>query len=425
MNGLQFCKWVRSQSQGERAFIMVATSLGEPSDLSEVLAAGANDFLVKPYDVGALNVRLSIAEGQMKEFFERKELQASLRDSHEAFDRLIQIAQVGAWLLNSRFHAEYVNPKMAEMLGYPVEELIHRAVIDFVAEPAQREVERVFTAQEEGKPVRCELRFRRKDRSECLTFLCATPVRTAEGELESSLWLVTDLTQRATLETDLADTRKKFETQVGKLTGEMNRAGQSLQAEAAKREKAEEALKHTRAEQEKLDQERTAQIAKLTEELKAETSNRQRIEAQLAKTAEELKNEIAGHKRAGQELATAREELAARLKEHGAELLRLDPGLKAENAARRRAAEELLQTREETAHRVKEHMAEMLKAGDELKALLAAGKKAEESFNREREEAALKFNEQTRELAGVREQCKAEAAERQKLEQAWCTTRTD
>ena len=79
MNGLQFCKWVRSQSQGEKAFIMVATSSGEPADVSEVLAVGANDFLSKPYDVGMLNVRLSIAERQMKEFFEHQELEESLR----------------------------------------------------------------------------------------------------------------------------------------------------------------------------------------------------------------------------------------------------------------------------------------------------------------------------------------------------------
>src|SRR6266542_3393109 len=162
MNGLQFSKWVRSQSQGERAFIMVATSSGEPADLSEVLAAGANDFLVKPYDIGALNVRLSIAEGQMKEFFERQELKDSLRQSHEAFDRVVHNAQEGVWLLNTRFHAEYVNPKMAEIMGCQIEELIHRAVIDFVAKPAQGEAEQVFAEQKAGKPVTRELRFRRK-----------------------------------------------------------------------------------------------------------------------------------------------------------------------------------------------------------------------------------------------------------------------
>src|SRR6266702_4791738 len=285
MNGLQFCKWVRSQSAGERAFIMVATSSGEPADLSEVLAAGANDFLVKPYDVGALNVRLSIAEGQMKAFFEHKELEASLRQNHEAFDRVVHNAQEGIWLLNAQFHTEYVNPQMADILGCTVEELIHRAVVDFVAEPARSEAEQVFAEQREGWPVRRELRFRRKDGSECLTFLSATPVRTAEGEFEGSLWMVADLTQRTILESDLADARNKSEIQVRDLTAELSQATQSLQAETAKREIAEQTLERTRADLDELGRERAEQLAQKTEELKAETSNRQRIEAELASTA--------------------------------------------------------------------------------------------------------------------------------------------
>ncbi len=394
MNGLQFCKWVRSQSHGERTFILVATASGEPDDLSEVLAAGANDFLVKPYDVGALNVRLSIAEEQMKSFFERKQLEDALRGSREAFDRLVHNTHEGVWLLDAQFHADYVNPQMAEILGCQVEELIHRAVMDFVAESAQHEAEQVLAELRGGTQARTELRFRRKDRSECLTLLSATPVRTADGAFEGSLWTVADLTQRATLESDLAETRNQFETEVRALNDELSQAAHSLQAETVRRQTAEQ----TFANAERLNREQQAQLARMTDELKAETSRRQQAEDQQTQLDEELKTQTAEYKRAQLELATAREELASRLKEHAAELLKLDQELKTENAERRRTEEELLQTREETAHRAKEHMAEMLKAGDELKVILA-------------------------ELAGVREQGKAEALERQRLEQAWSTTR--
>ena len=57
MDGLHFCKWVRAQPNGDKVFIMVATSSGQPEDLGEVLTVGANDFLPKPYDVGALGGR--------------------------------------------------------------------------------------------------------------------------------------------------------------------------------------------------------------------------------------------------------------------------------------------------------------------------------------------------------------------------------
>src|SRR6266536_6356177 len=81
MDGLQFCKWVRAQPNGDKVFIMVATSAGQPDDLGQVLAVGAQDFIPKPYDVGALSARLTIAEKEMNEFFERKELEETLRAS--------------------------------------------------------------------------------------------------------------------------------------------------------------------------------------------------------------------------------------------------------------------------------------------------------------------------------------------------------
>jgi len=139
MDGLQFCKWVRAQPNGDKVFIMVATSSGQPEDLGEVLAVGANDFLPKPYDVGALHVRLTIAEGQMQDYFERKDLEDALRDSQQDCNRLFKTAHEGAWMLDSQFRTEYVNPQMAAMLGYPAEEVDERSVIDFLAEPAARE----------------------------------------------------------------------------------------------------------------------------------------------------------------------------------------------------------------------------------------------------------------------------------------------
>src|SRR2546422_5172236 len=103
MDGLQFCKWVRAQPNGDRVFIMVATSSGQPDDMGEVLRVGANDFLPKPYDLSALDLRLTIAEKQMKQFFERKELEEALRGSQTSFLRLIKAANEGAWLLNAQF----------------------------------------------------------------------------------------------------------------------------------------------------------------------------------------------------------------------------------------------------------------------------------------------------------------------------------
>ena len=288
MDGLQFCKWVRSQPNGDKVFIMVATSTGQPEDMEDVLDVGANDFLVKPYDVGTLAVRLTIAEWEMKDFFERKQLEDALRGSQQGCNRVFEAANEGAWLLNAQFQTDYVNPQMAAMIGYPAEELANRAVIDFLPETAQHEAEQLFAQQSEGLDVKTEISFRRKDGSECQALLSATPVRNDSGEFTGSLWMVADLTGRKSLETELAQTRETLETEVVDLSGELDKSRKAFEAECAERKKLEQTLWQARAESEARSRQESAERTKIADELKSEAAVRREAEGQLAKTRDEL-----------------------------------------------------------------------------------------------------------------------------------------
>jgi PAS domain S-box-containing protein len=378
MDGLQFCKWVRAQPNGDKVFIMVAVSAGQPNDLGEVLAVGAQDFLPKPYDVGALNVRLTIAETQMKEFFDRKELEGTLRASQEAFARVVKAASEGAWLLDARFRTEYANPQMAAMLGYPLEELANRPVMDFLAETARRDAEQLFAQQKEGWEIKQELVFRRKDGSACVTSLSAAPVCAAGGDFKGSLWMVTDLSGRMRLEAELTETRTKFEAYIRDLNGDLNKTTQSLETESRAREKAEQTLQQARAEFEAQSREQAAARAAIAEELKAEQASKR--QAEEAREKAQLDSQTAATR-------------------HAEELARADRALQAEVAERKHLGGELLQAREETARRVKEHIAEMVQAGHQLNGALAERKKIEEELNNE---AAARKRAESRSVALLR-----------------------
>src|SRR5512134_1914678 len=88
MDGLQFCRWLRSQPSGENTYIILAHSPRHPNELNQVLAVGASDFLVKPLEVGGLKVRLTVAERQMAAFFREKELEAQLKRREQEADGL-------------------------------------------------------------------------------------------------------------------------------------------------------------------------------------------------------------------------------------------------------------------------------------------------------------------------------------------------
>ena len=78
MNGLQFCRWIRSQPLGEGTYVIAAIEPSIPAEVKQVLAAGANDFLTKPYQLDQLRARLTIGERQMAQFFEQQQLEESL-----------------------------------------------------------------------------------------------------------------------------------------------------------------------------------------------------------------------------------------------------------------------------------------------------------------------------------------------------------
>ena len=62
MDGLKLCQKVRSIRGGDHPYILMITGRGSARDLTKVLDAGADDFLVKPIDDTLLLTRIRIAE---------------------------------------------------------------------------------------------------------------------------------------------------------------------------------------------------------------------------------------------------------------------------------------------------------------------------------------------------------------------------
>jgi diguanylate cyclase (GGDEF)-like protein len=88
MDGFSFCKWVRQQPAGGDHLIVVGTSSDQPGVLQRVLEAGADDYIVKPYQAEVLDVRLTIAQQQLKNKELRKTLENNLHQERERFRHL-------------------------------------------------------------------------------------------------------------------------------------------------------------------------------------------------------------------------------------------------------------------------------------------------------------------------------------------------
>lgn len=58
MPGLEFLKSVRGQPNGAHPVILFATTENDPEEIAQAIAAGADDYVMKPYDRAALRTKL-------------------------------------------------------------------------------------------------------------------------------------------------------------------------------------------------------------------------------------------------------------------------------------------------------------------------------------------------------------------------------
>ncbi len=82
-NGFDFCRWLREEPGGDRHYVLAGTASKEPADLRRILDAGADDYLIKPYRQALLDVRLAVAEQNLRVRAARRELEEQLRGERE------------------------------------------------------------------------------------------------------------------------------------------------------------------------------------------------------------------------------------------------------------------------------------------------------------------------------------------------------
>lgn len=78
LSGLDFSRMIREHPDGRFYYILAGTGNNRPDDLREILEAGANDYIAKPYNPGLLDVRLAVAEAAVRDMAERCRLERDL-----------------------------------------------------------------------------------------------------------------------------------------------------------------------------------------------------------------------------------------------------------------------------------------------------------------------------------------------------------
>ena len=144
MSGLNLCRTVRSQPNGQDVVILVITGRNKAEDLRAALDAGASDYLSKPIDPDILATRLLIAERAIAEAARRAEERRDMQSRLAFADRMASVGTLTAGvahelnnplmyvLSNLRLTREEVDlrqePDWPERVKQQLDEAIHGAV---------------------------------------------------------------------------------------------------------------------------------------------------------------------------------------------------------------------------------------------------------------------------------------------------------
>jgi diguanylate cyclase (GGDEF)-like protein/PAS domain S-box-containing protein len=128
MDGLELCRLIRNAKDGERAVILVLTGRAEPDDFDEVVDAGANDYLSKPFKLDALEIRVAFAERQVVQHELQYRAKVALNQSAQLHRELALAAQRHADQLR------LLDRVRAALAGELEVEQIYRTVVDATAD---------------------------------------------------------------------------------------------------------------------------------------------------------------------------------------------------------------------------------------------------------------------------------------------------
>lgn len=150
-------------------------------------------------------------DGVILDITERQQTEEALRKSESHYRCIVETASEGVWMFDADSKTTFVNGRMAEMLGYSVEEILGRSLFEFMDSESQVLAQTYVERRRQGIRERHDFKFTRKDGSHLWAIVSATPLFDSRGEFTGVLRMITDISDRKQAEAELRTTLQELE----------------------------------------------------------------------------------------------------------------------------------------------------------------------------------------------------------------------
>ena len=141
---------------------------------------------------------------------EQHAIREELVQREEQYRRIVDTAEEGIWQMDGLKNTVYVNPRMAEMLGYTPDEMLGRNVTLFMLPEELGHHSRRMVHRMHGENERYEQQFVKKDGSVIWLHVSATALVSSDGTFHGSFAMFTDITEQKKAEKALVESETRF-----------------------------------------------------------------------------------------------------------------------------------------------------------------------------------------------------------------------
>lgn len=226
-SGMDVCRALKANPAMSQSPVLLMAAFGEVN-WAQGIEAGAADFVSRPIQAGELVSRVTahlslcaieelartntaLAEANAALRLERSKAETALRQSEGLYRKLVETANEGIWLTDSRREITFVNQAMADMLGYLPAELVGRKAADFLSLEDMELLERPPGRRYQSMEQVYERPVKRKGGGTIWTMVSWKHLEDEPGLQGGAFAMFTDITKRKRTEEALRQWADAFE----------------------------------------------------------------------------------------------------------------------------------------------------------------------------------------------------------------------
>ena len=211
--------WTKQEAEGQNVHVLLKTTFPEsrevmwPKLMESGLWAGELRNVTRdgvPVTVASSWTLLKDEKGDnaavleiSSDITELTRAEDELRKSEQKHRHFLDALQEGVWVIDKDSNVTFTNPRMAEMLGYTVEEMSGKHLFSFMDERGVELAKYLLERRQRGIREEHDFEFMRKDGSRIYTQLETTPLFNDAGEYDGAIAAVSNVTEKRQAENAL------------------------------------------------------------------------------------------------------------------------------------------------------------------------------------------------------------------------------